>query len=189
MNAYESEKDLFRKKVNDILTRLSEDDIISGNAMIFDKLMSLPEYAAAGTVFAYHSMGREPDTCKILDTALASGKTVALPLITGAGIMEARIIKSVSELVQGKFGIPSPPETSEALEPRDIDFILVPAVAFDHNGYRLGRGGGFYDRFLAKTTAYAAGLSREATLLPFVPREAHDLSVQCIITEKRIARL
>ncbi|MGE4484994.1 MAG: 5-formyltetrahydrofolate cyclo-ligase [Oscillospiraceae bacterium] len=189
MNSYESEKGLLRKKVNEILARLTEDDIISGNDIIFNNTMSLPEYAAARTVFAYHSMGREPDTRKILDSALSSGKTVALPLITGAGIMEARIIKTVSELVPGKFGIPSPPEASETLEPRDIDFILVPAVAFDVNGYRLGRGGGFYDRFLAKTTAYAAGLSREAALLSSVPREVHDLPVQCIITEKRIARL
>ena len=70
--------------------------------------------------------------------------------------------------------------------PEKIDLVLVPALAFDKECYRLGHGGGYYDRYLPRTRAFTVGLAREKMLFDRVPREAHDVPVMLVITEKRI---
>ena len=179
------DKKTFRKAVLNDISALPQEYIESSDAGIFKNFTALEEFNSAKTVFAYLSEKREPDTVKIIEKALEMGKTVALPISYDGGYMEPRIIKSLSELVVGKFGIPAPPESAGKLSEEDVDLIIVPAVTFSRNGFRLGRGGGYYDRFLERSRAFSVGLGREL-LLRDVPVEKHDMKVACLVTETAV---
>jgi 5-formyltetrahydrofolate cyclo-ligase len=102
--------------------------------------------------------------------------------------MEARTIKDLSELSESSYHLREPLSSVCVIPPEALDFIIVPALTFDSAGYRLGRGGGYYDRYLLKTNAFTAGIARERLICEAVPREAHDVPVRCVVTEKK-ARL
>ena len=159
------------------------------DAAAAESFLRLPEFLSARTVFCYLGIGTEPDTKHLIRRMLEMGKTVALPKITGDGTMDARVILGLGELVPGTFGIPEPSDDTEILPPEETDIVIVPAAAFSKDGYRLGRGGGYYDRYLASCDAFSVGLTREKLLLDSAPTEEHDMPVNCIITEKRTARL
>ena len=86
-------------------------------------------------------------------------------------------------LVPGRFGIPEPPRGAQILLPQPCDLMLVPALAYDRTGRRLGRGGGYYDRFLARVDCCTVGLIRAAFLLDALPAEWNDMPVSAVITE------
>ena len=98
--------------------------------------------------------------------------------------MQAHEIPSWETLVPGAFQIPEPGCGTPVLPPEAFDLAIVPAVAFDREGYRLGRGGGYYDRYLEQTNCVKAGLCFESFLLPSVPHEAHDVRMDRIFTEE-----
>lgn len=149
------------------------------------RFLSLPEFEAARTVFLYVGVFPEPDTAPVIEAALAAGKAVALPRVSGKGVMEARLIGSLSELSPGAWGIPEPPESAPVISPGDIDLVLVPGAAFSEDLCRLGRGGGYYDRYLALTPALRVAIARERLLTP-VPAEEHDLKMDMLVTEDRV---
>ena len=103
-----------------------------------------------------------------------------------AALCRLREISSFEELVAGAYGILSVDETKlRIVNPRDIDFVLVPGVGFDRRGYRLGMGGGFYDRFLAQTVnAYLAAAVYDCQLADEVAKDEHDAKVHAVFTEK-----
>ena len=189
MNSGKNKKSALRAEIKRRELEISDDYIRMSNEGIFKNVISMPEYQNSGNVFAYLSVGYEADTRKIIEHALENGKKVALPLIVSDGIMEARVISSLTELESGRFDIPAPTADSEILYPNELDMIIVPAAAFDLEGRRLGKGGGYYDRYLAGTKAFTVGLAREEMLLEEIPMEEHDINVKCVVTEKRIARL
>jgi 5-formyltetrahydrofolate cyclo-ligase len=163
---------------------LPREYITESDAGIFNNLIRLPEFAAAETIFSYYSLQREPDTVKFLEYALRLGKTVTLPVCLKSGIMEARAVSSLSELSESGYHLLEPLASMHVVPPEALDFIVVPALAYDLEGYRLGRGGGYYDRFLLKTKAYTAGITRERLIYEALPREVHDMPVHCVVTEK-----
>ena len=184
-----AEKKKYRSEIRAAMRALDKDYIEESNRGIFENLTSLPEFKAAKVLFAFYSVGEEPDTHRIIEHALETGKTVVLPRCYGKGIMDTAIIKSLAEMVEGAYNIPAPPASATALSPDKIDFALIPALAFDKNGFRLGQGGGYYDRFLENASFFAAGIVRTRFFLDKVPVEGHDAKLHCIITEKEIARL
>ena len=153
------------------------------------RILELQEYKTAKRIFCYVGYGTEPDTRAFLQRALEDGKTVAVPRVCGAGVMRAHVIKALSQLVPGTFGIPEPSENTEMIEPEETELAVVPALVFDREGYRLGHGGGYYDRFLSRTGAFTVGLERELLLLDRVPRDSWDLPVKGRSTENKTARL
>lgn len=179
------DKKSFRKVILTEAFSLPESYIKSSDNGIYENFIQLPEFSVANTIFAYLSEKHEPDTINIINKAIEKGKTVALPVCYNEGRMEARIIQSLLDLIPGKFGIPVPEESAPLLRPEDIDIIIVPAITFNRQGYRLGRGGGYYDRFLGKSPAFSIGLGRER-LLRDIPLQPHDLPVSCLITEAGI---
>ena len=150
-------------------------------------LLALPEYRSAGAVFCFVSAGREIDTRPILDQTLADGKMLCVPLCVADGIMELRAIRNLEELFPGAYGILEPPADSPALSPDQIDLAVVPCVTCSREGRRLGRGGGYYDRFLA---AYPFLLKIGCALTPFltdcVPTEPTDQRLDGIATESSL---
>ena len=127
-------------------------------------LLALPEYRSAEAVFCFVSAGREIDTRPILDQTLADGKMLCVPLCVADGIMELRAIRNLEELFPGAYGILEPPAASPALSPDQIDLAVIPCVTCSREGRRLGRGGGYYDRFLAHYRGAAVLLCRERLL-------------------------
>ncbi len=140
-------------------------------------------YQNAKTIFCYVGTDREIDTRALLAAALADGKRLALPLCVGKGIMEAREIRSLDDLVSGKFGIPAPGEACPLVMPEDFDLVIVPCSTGNCKGQRLGYGGGFYDRYLAKTNCPRMLLCREKLVKGDIPVEEHDLLMDYITTE------
>ena len=181
-------KKLMRAELMKREAELSAEYVAESNAGIANKLLSLPEFQAADCVMFFYSIWNEPDTIRLMEKAFELGKTVALPETLKGGIMKARAVNSLRELKPAVFNIPAPPPDMPELIPEDLDFILVPSVAYDSKGFRLGHGGGYYDRFLTRTGAFKCGIAREQMLIDAAPRGKHDIAVDCLVTENRILR-
>lgn len=155
---------------------------------IMELVASTTYYKNSNTIMCFVNFGSELDTKIILQRALLDGKKVAVPIaIHETKELTPSIITSLDELEPGYFNILTPKEEFiRPIEPSEIDLVLVPGVAFDHHGYRVGYGGGFYDRFLPKlrndTKKIAIGFSLQ--ILDKVPREEFDKPVDMIISEK-----
>ncbi len=156
------------------------------------RLADLPEYQAAGTVMFYVSMPQEVDTRHFLPTARQQGKRVAIPYCR-EGRIEIFRWESMEELKPSKFGVLEPkPELcrrpDRTLEPREIDLVVAPGVAFDPRGGRLGHGKGYYDGLLKQMrsdTPFVA-LAFESQMFPEIPLLPHDVAMHKVITERTI---
>lgn len=151
------------------------------------ELTRLPCYQAAEYIMLYMAMQDEVQLDELIAMVLKNGKKAVIPLVTGAGMMEAVELSDMADLVPDKYGIKTVSEEKRRLiAPDKIDLIIVPGVAFDKAGHRLGMGGGFYDRFMLRASrAVRAALAYDCQLLAAVPAEVHDLTVDYIITEKQ----
>lgn len=155
---------------------------------IKEKFLSLP-IKKGEKVFIYISFEDETETRGITEELLRRGVLVYVPLCHGKGEMDAVQITSISELSAGMYGIPEPPRSALKISPSGLSLIVVPGVAFGKDRSRLGRGAGYYDRFIEKAeNAKTVALCREINLYETVPCEAHDRSVDVIITEDRMIR-
>ena len=132
----------------------------------------------------YYSLPDEVDTHTLVDSLLMSGKHILLPRVTGEGTMELRRYTGPSDLAQGAYNIMEP--TGEVFDDyAAIDLIVVPGVAFDRHGHRLGRGGGFYDRFLSHPALHhtcKVGICFPCQVVDSIPTEPHDLPVSQVIS-------
>ncbi len=146
-------------------------------------LLHSPLYQKAGTVFCYMGAEREIDTSAIIRAALADGKRLVLPLCTDRGIMEARAIRSLGELVSGKYGILAPMLSCPVVEPEHLDLAIVPCCTGNARGQRLGYGGGYYDRYLLRAGCPKILLCRGRLTEENIPVEDHDLVMDYLITE------
>jgi len=151
------------------------------------RLEALPFYHEAQTVFCYVSVGSEVDTLGLIEDLLVSGKSIFVPRCEGGGIMYAQMLLSLSELEKGLLGIPVPPLMNPRVESTSLDLIIVPCLACDTSGYRIGYGGGYYDRYLASAEqATSIALCRESLLHEHLPQEDHDVPVDFVITDERM---
>ena len=156
---------------------------------ILKTLMSLPEYRKASDVFVYIGVGEEIKTEAIIDDMLDSGKNVYVPLCFGNGEMTAKKIQSREELHPGRYGIPEPLDDADEIDAQELSLIIVPGVAFGRDFSRLGRGGGYYDRFLEKAkNAVFIAPCREQNLEERLPKDEHDRDVDIIVTEEKVLR-
>ena len=153
---------------------------------ITERVLQSEPYRHSRTLFVYYSVAEEIDTHAILSDALNSGKRVCLPKCLPGGVMQPRYITSEEDLTEESYGIPEPGAHCPAAELTDIDLCLIPALACTAQGFRLGYGGGFYDRFLPRTPAYRMVLCAHARVLPQLPAEPHDVRCSCIVTEHEV---
>ena len=188
MQDLKSRKRAARRALRAQIAALDEKELEKSDEAIYNNLSVLPELQAAQRVFLYLSIRREVDTRRLIRSLLAEGKTVALPVSLAEGQMYFAEYCPGSLTEGSVVPIPEPDKDAPRLEPADGDVILVPALTFDLDGYRLGQGGGYYDRFLSAHQLFSVGLARDRLLLKNVPREAHDCSVCCLVTESRVLR-
>ena len=159
----------------------------SRDTALCEALAATPSYRHASTVLAYAPIGAEIDLLPLLRASLADGKRVALPRSLAGGIMTFHYIESLEELVPGAYyGIPEPPTGSELFLPTPATLCLVPGIVFDRGGYRIGYGGGYYDRFLRDFDGAAIGVVYHDFILPALPRGRYDLAVSALATDRGI---
>ena len=184
MCAIAEEKAALRRQIRNQLTRLPEEERQKSDRALFEQFLSLPELERVKTVFAFWGIGpREPETRFLVEELNLRGITVGLPrMLPGRG-MEVRRYHPESPLVLAGFGLLEPDISCPLIEKKDVDLVLVPALCYDRQGYRLGFGGGYYDRWLADCPARKIGLCREAMLQNRVPVEEHDIRVDLLVTE------
>ncbi|MEZ6235660.1 MAG: 5-formyltetrahydrofolate cyclo-ligase [Phycisphaerales bacterium] len=157
---------------------------------IIARLTSLPELTAARTILAYLPLPDEPDLTPLLDRLLTTHR-VALPRIDWPTrrMWGVQVRDLVADVETTRHGVRQP-RPGPPLDPAEIDAVLVPGLAFDGSLARLGRGGGFYDRFLATLPPCTTGIgiAFESRILPSLPREAHDVAMDIVVTESRVLR-
>jgi 5-formyltetrahydrofolate cyclo-ligase len=181
-------KSSLRAEARRSLAALSPDARASASAKIFRRIEALPEWAAAGAVASYVAQPSEPDLSALLRNAAA--RTFCFPRISGDSL-EFHRCHSVELLRPGPWKLLEPdPQYCPIVPVAEIDLILIPGLAFTRAGMRLGRGGGFYDRFLARVhpRAIKLGICFHAQLVPALPAEIHDREVDCVITELEVIR-
>ncbi|MBE6098376.1 MAG: 5-formyltetrahydrofolate cyclo-ligase [Schwartzia succinivorans] len=182
------EKRIFRKTALEKRRALSNTERTNHSSMIQKLLFDFSVFREAKRIFAFASMPDEVQTNEILAGMLEAGKEVAIPLITGPRKMEAAAFSDMADLVPEKYGILTvKPEKRRILDPSELDFVLVPGVAFSKNGIRLGMGGGYYDDFLKRaSSAYRLAVVYGCQVFDTVPQEPWDEQVDAILTEKGI---
>ena len=152
---------------------------------LLDAFLALPEVEMVRTVLLFYGVGREPDTTGVIEALWQRGKTVLLPRCLPGRGMEARRIVPGARLVYSAYGIPEPDPECPAVVRDKIDLILVPNLCCDKQGYRLGHGGGYYDRYLAGYSGMTVSLCPEEWLQEQLPRDEYDLPVELVLTETK----
>ncbi len=180
-------KEEIRKKILQSLSAQGPKARAQKDEAIRERLLALPEFKVAKVVAFYLSFGSEAETTLLIDRALAMGKKVAVPVIEGRDLKLSEIRENRRELEKGPYGIPQPDPKSLAYFPGEkIELAIVPGVAFTRSGLRLGRGKGYYDRFLKRLPAgiRRIGLAYDLQIVDSLPADAHDLPVDMVVTNK-----
>ncbi len=184
-------KDDLRRRIRLALEEMTDDQRADQSASVARRVIALEEFRAADPIFLYVAIGLEVATAAVAEAAWQAGKTVLVPRVDWTRRqMDAIPCRSLSEgLVEGRYGLLEPAE-GEPVAPETIELILVPGLAFDRRGRRLGRGGGFYDRFLAQPgcTARRLGVAYHQQLTEAIPTDAHDQPVDLLVTDRTILR-
>jgi 5-formyltetrahydrofolate cyclo-ligase len=136
----------------------------------------------------YLALPQEVQTADMIAVARSQRKRVVVPVINGVTLLAVELPLAVAQLRRGPFGILEPRSRTAAVRPEKIDFIVVPGLAFDRQGGRLGFGKGYYDRFLSQlpATTSVCGVAFSLQIMPYVPQLSHDFCMPCIVTEQEI---
>ena len=163
-----------------------EETLHEKSLQILERFRQLSAYKDASLLLAYVAAQREVETRLLMRCAWDDGKKVAVPRVDGDGIMHFYYLRSLKDLEPGAFGIMEPRADCRICEPEE-GLLLMPGVAFDEQGHRVGYGGGYYDRYLEKHPHLIhIALAFEFQIFPEVPSEKHDICPDLIVTENRI---
>ena len=163
-----------------------EETLLEKSLQILERFRQLSAYKDASLLLAYVDAKREVETRLLMRCAWDDGKKVAVPRVDGDGIMHFYYLRSLKDLEPGAFGIMEPRADCRICEPEE-GLLLMPGVAFDEQGHRVGYGGGYYDRYLEKHPHLIhIALAFEFQIFPEVPSEKHDICPDLIVTENRI---
>ncbi len=192
-------KNHIRRDINEILNRLDRKTRSARSRAIAARLFSLPEWRDCRSLLAFAGRNDEVDTRQIMAEALAVGRLVYAPRVEGADLIFHRIAVLDDISVPHPYGMLEPPALlprfSEEARPPGRCLILVPGLAFDRHKNRLGRGKGFYDRFLRAqgeraggNTVFALGLCFQVQLFDAVPHSEEDMAVDAVLTDTELVR-
>ncbi len=188
--AISANKEALRKRTRMQLEQLNPAEIQSWSRSITERIKSLKEYQQAEKLMFFFSFDGEVDTAELIQDALDQGKRVALPWIfPNEHRMIARwITDPESDMGPGRWNIPQPREDCPEVAVEELDMVIVPGFLFDRRRNRMGRGGGFYDRFLEKIvrTSHLCAVAFSLQISGRVPTEEFDVSMHRIVTEKEI---
>ena len=181
-------KKSLRQDIKALLLAQSVGERDQKSRVISKKLLEHPDFRKAGIVCFYVSMPMEVDTHPLIEASLKMGKKVLVPLVDLENKeLKLKEIRDLNkDLAPGTLGILEPAASTKTVDARDVECILVPGLAFDKRGHRLGRGGGFYDRLLSQMSSRVKkiALTFSFQVLPDIPLEDHDQTVDEVLTEQ-----
>jgi 5-formyltetrahydrofolate cyclo-ligase len=180
-----------RKQIRDALQKISPAARTTLSVQIRDRLKEQVIWKNAGAVLFFAPLPDELDLWPLLEEALAAGKIAALPRFNPASknYVACRVQNLRSEIAPGGFGIREPAARCAGIPLDRFDLILVPGVAFDWHGHRLGRGRGFYDRLLAGVRGVKCGITFDEQMVNDVPAGPSDVRMNFILTPTRAAEI
>lgn len=177
-----------------LAAREGEPDREAGSRAIQGKVIALPEFAAANTILTYIGVRTEVATDAIVAEAVRRGKKVAAPYVTPEGL-RAAFIEGRGDLVPARFGLVEPADRIKQdplrnCRPGEVDLFVVPGLAFDRSGGRVGFGRAYYDRLLAQASpkAFFVAVCFHSQLVDQVPMVEHDIPMHVIVTERETIR-
>lgn len=183
-------KSAIRKEMISKRRAMTQDEMMEKSSVIQTRVLGLSAYKESEVIGLYASFNNEVSTSVFFDRAVKDGKKVLFPRIKAEEKeLEFVAVRRLEELELGAYGILSPPHgEGHADSIRDRWFLVIPGVAYDLKGGRLGYGGGFYDRYLHKLERkpFIAALAYEFQILDDIPMRPHDVRVDAIITEQRV---
>ena len=180
------DKSAWRRQMRERLRALPAEARATASRQLHLLLLAQPIWARANSVLCFAPLAGEPNITPIIDDALGANKVVALPRFDpGAGAYLAARIETRALCIPGQFGALEPAAGCPSIPLNQLDLVLVPGIAFDLAGRRLGRGKGFYDRLLAEVRGHKCGVAFDEQIVAEVPEEPHDVRVDSILTPSR----
>jgi 5-formyltetrahydrofolate cyclo-ligase len=179
-------KTALRQRIRTMLGAMTAEDCRTLSTDLCGLLRLQPIWSNATSILCFAPLVDEPDIMPLLKNARIEGKVVALPCFNSqTGCYSARVVSCRSKLIPGRFGVLEPGAGCPPVPLNQLDLVLVPGIAFDLGGRRLGRGKGFYDRLLAEVRGHKCGVAFDTQIVAEVPVEPHDIRVYSILTPTR----
>ncbi len=185
-NTIREEKRALRHTYAGVRQSIPELERLEKSRQICKNFLSSMAYDHSDTVLLYYSINSEVDTQELIDTVLSSSKRLALPVCRENGEMVFRYITSRDDLVKGIFSALEPSDSCEEYSFARHPICVIPAIAFDKAGYRIGYGKGYYDRYLTDPSIVKVGFAYHDLYVDKIPRGRFDLSSDLVITEKGV---
>lgn len=178
------QKDALRARMRGIRISIAPDERIRLAGDIQANLFRLPQVAEAGTVLLFYSFGSEVPTAGMIQRLLDAGTRVLLPFLEGTD-MGAAELRPGESLAATTYG-PKEPSRRVPVDPAEVDTVIAPGLAFDAHGYRLGYGGGHYDRYLMRLRpdSFRVGIAFHLQLVPSVPHGPEDQPLDFVVTDQ-----
>jgi len=156
------------------------------SAMVQARLMALPPMVSAVLVGLYVALPGEVDMSDLEGALTSTGRSICVPAFDPArGAYALALVTPTTRYIEAPFGLREP-DDAEWADPASLGCVVVPGVAFDEAGHRIGHGGGHYDRMLAETSALKIGVAFDFQLFDGVPAEAHDITMDIVVTPTRV---
>ena len=184
-----SDKATIRNRVTRLRDSIGEGERQAKDRTIIETIFGIAGFAEAETVLLYASFRSEVQTGKIIARTLKEGKTTVLPLVNRQEKrLSLRRIQRMEDLIIGYMGIPEPRSIAAEVDLKNIDCVLVPGVAYDLHCFRIGYGGGYYDRLLGggSPRPFLLAPAYEEQIVDDIPVDEHDVRMDMIVTEKRV---
>ena len=180
-------KNALRAEYKQIRAEMTEAERSMRDEKVCNAIISLASYRFAKTVLMYAPTGNEIDVSPVARHAIKTGKRIAYPVCNvEEHSMVFKIVSSPEELTAGSYSIPEPPESAETLTDLSDSICIVPGLVYDKEGYRVGYGKGYYDRFLSTYRCTKLGIVYSDFILSEVPRGRFDRRVDILVTERGI---
>jgi 5-formyltetrahydrofolate cyclo-ligase len=175
-------KFVIREIVKKRLAAMTPGEYSGFNLIIQKYFWGMERVRQANSIMIYYSIGVEVETISIIQKLISMGKIVSLPVCTPSQSLIAGLITDIDQLITTRFGLKEP-DPNQLISPEKIDLIVVPGLAFDERGCRMGHGAGYYDRFLSgQPNSFKLGLAYDFQVLPGIPAESHDIRMDGLIT-------
>lgn len=184
-----AEKAALRRRMRQRLLTLPPEQARAESRQASRSLLDMPAFQAADCILAYMALPGECDPAFAVEAARAAGKTVAFPRCEEAGTLSLWAPAGPADLEMGHYGIWEPvPARCRPVQPRQVDLAIVPGLAFDGAGGRLGRGAGYYDRLLKGMRAVKVGFAFSCQVLPAVPVWVQDVGMDALALPEKLAK-
>ncbi len=188
----DTHKSNLRRQLRELADRMTDEQVAEKSLLACDLLCKTPEFVQAKVVMFFLSLSHEVETEQAIRQAFDLGKTVLVPKVDWAAhkMTAVKLTGTEAELVEDQIGKLRSPKEIEPVEASAIDLIVVPGLGFDKAGNRLGRGGGYYDRYLSGKDfrSVKCGLALEDQVVEKIPVADHDQEIDMLVTDDKVRR-